>query len=51
MSYNDYWERIEIFLKRVLPVCKEYNVNMANHPYDPPDLPLSYEGTYLERER
>jgi mannonate dehydratase len=44
LSYDEYWERIETFLKRVIPVCKEYDVNMANHPYDPPGLPWGYEG-------
>ncbi len=44
LSYDEYWERIEVFLKRVIPVSKEYNVKMANHPYDPPGLPWGYEG-------
>ncbi len=44
VSYEEYWDRIAIFLHRVIPVCKEYNVNMANHPYDPPGLPYGYEG-------
>lgn len=44
VSSAEYWERIEKFLKRVIPVCAEYKVAMANHPYDPPGLPLGYEG-------
>jgi mannonate dehydratase len=44
LSYEEYWERIQAFLHRVIPVCKEYDVNMANHPYDPPGLPYGYEG-------
>ena len=44
VSYDEYWERINTFLERVIPVCKEYDVNMANHPYDPPGLPYGYEG-------
>lgn len=44
VSYEEYWERITTFLERVIPVCKEYDVNMANHPYDPPGLPYGYEG-------
>ncbi len=44
VSYDEYWERITTFLQRVIPVCKEYDVNMANHPYDPPGLPYGYEG-------
>ncbi len=30
-----YWERIEYFLKRVIPVAAEYKVKMACHPNDP----------------
>lgn len=44
VSFDEYWERIETFLRRVIPVCREYNVNMGNHVYDPPGLPLGYEG-------
>ncbi len=44
VTYDEYWERIEKFLKRVIPVCEEYRVAMANHLYDPPGLPLGYEG-------
>jgi mannonate dehydratase len=29
------WERIEYFLKRVIPVAEEYKVRMACHPHDP----------------
>jgi mannonate dehydratase len=43
VSSEEYWERITHFLQKVIPVCKEYNVKMANHPYDPPGLPLGYE--------
>jgi mannonate dehydratase len=45
VSFNEYWDRIEYFLKHVIPVCAENKVAMANHPYDPPGLPLGYEGT------
>jgi mannonate dehydratase len=44
VSSEEYWERITSFLERVIPACKEYNVKMANHPYDPPGLPFGYEG-------
>ncbi len=44
VTYAEYWERIEKFLKRVIPVCAEYKVAMANHPYDPPGLPYGYQG-------
>jgi mannonate dehydratase len=43
VSSEEYWERITHFLQKVIPVCKEYNVKMANHPYDPPGLPFGYE--------
>src|SRR5262245_27292011 len=41
---DDYWERITYFLQRVIPVCKQYDVRMACHPYDPPGLPFGYQG-------
>ncbi len=30
-----YWERIEYFLKRVVPVAEEHKVRIACHPHDP----------------
>jgi len=30
-----FWERIEYFLKRMLPAASEYKVRMACHPHDP----------------
>ena len=44
VSSDDYWERITYFLKKVIPVCKQYDVRMACHPYDPPGLPFGYQG-------
>jgi mannonate dehydratase len=44
VSQDEYWERITTFLHRVIPVCAEYKVKMATHPYDPPGLPFGYEG-------
>jgi mannonate dehydratase len=44
VSSDDYWERITYFLHKVIPVCKQYNVKMAAHPYDPPGLPFGYQG-------
>jgi len=44
VSYTDYWERITYYLKSVIPVCKQYDVRMAIHPYDPPGLPRGYQG-------
>jgi mannonate dehydratase len=29
------WERIEYFLKRVVPVANEYRIRLACHPHDP----------------
>ena len=44
VSSDDYWERITYFLHNVIPVCKQYDVKMAAHPYDPPGLPSGYQG-------
>jgi mannonate dehydratase len=44
VSSDDYWERISYFLQKVIPVCKQYDVKMAAHPYDPPGLPFGYQG-------
>ncbi|MEZ4773346.1 MAG: mannonate dehydratase [Bacteroidia bacterium] len=44
VSYDDYWERITYFLKTLIPVCEEYDVRLAIHPYDPPGLPRGYQG-------
>jgi mannonate dehydratase len=44
VSSDDYWERITHFVKNVIPVCQQYDVRMAAHPYDPPGLPFGYEG-------
>lgn len=44
VAYEEYWERITYFLRKVIPVCAQYDVKMAVHPYDPPGLPLGYQG-------
>jgi len=44
VSAEDYWERIGHFLEKVIPVARECGVRMACHPYDPPGLPLGYQG-------
>lgn len=44
VTSDDYWERITYFLQKVIPVCKQYDVKMAAHPYDPPGLPFGYQG-------
>ena len=41
---EDYWERISYFLEKVIPVAKQTGVRLACHPYDPPGLPLGYQG-------
>lgn len=41
---HEYWDRIHHFLERVIPVAKQHGVKMACHPYDPPGLPLGYQG-------
>jgi mannonate dehydratase len=32
---DEMWERIDYWLKRVMPVCEEYKVQLACHPSDP----------------
>jgi mannonate dehydratase len=44
VSSDDYWERITYFLQHAIPVCKQHDVRMAVHPYDPPGLPFGYQG-------
>jgi mannonate dehydratase len=44
LQYDEYWERITYFLQNIIPVCTEYDVRMAVHPYDPPGLPRGYQG-------
>jgi mannonate dehydratase len=41
---DEYWERIDYFLKGVLPACREAKVRLACHPYDPGGQPLGYLG-------
>jgi mannonate dehydratase len=35
VSAEQSWERIEYFLRRVIPVAEEYKVRVACHPHDP----------------
>jgi mannonate dehydratase len=35
VSADDFWERIDYFLERVVPVAEEYKVRLACHPQDP----------------
>ncbi len=39
MNVEQAWERIEYFIKRVIPVAEEYKVKMACHPQDVPVPP------------
>lgn len=39
-----YWERIDYFLERVVPVAAEYKVRIACHPQDPGVAPPGYQG-------
>ena len=34
ISAEEAWERIEYFIKRVIPVAEEYKIKMACHPHD-----------------
>ncbi len=45
ISAEQAWERIEYFIKRVIPVAEEYKVKMGCHPQDPP-MPqgINYRG-------
>jgi mannonate dehydratase len=45
VSGDEYWERIEFFLKDIIPVAREYKVKMCLHPFDPGGLPAGYLGT------
>ena len=38
-----FWERIEYFLIRVIPVAEEYKIRMACHPHDP-SVPPGFQG-------
>ncbi|MFI5622904.1 mannonate dehydratase [Nocardioides sp. NPDC051685] len=44
VSADDYWERIDYFLERVVPVAEEYKVRIACHPQDPGTPPGGYRG-------
>ena len=44
VSLENYWSRIDYFLKGIVPVAREMKVKLACHPYDPGGLPLGYEG-------
>lgn len=44
VTSDDYWERLSVWAKAVIPVAIESKVRMACHPYDPGGLPLGYLG-------
>ncbi len=44
VSLEDYWSRIDYFLKNVVPAARAAHVQLACHPYDPGGLPLGYQG-------
>ena len=39
-----FWERIDHFLARVVPVCNENGIRIACHPHDPGVPPAGYRG-------
>lgn len=41
---DTFWERIDYFLERVVPVANEYRVRLACHPQDPGTPPGGYRG-------
>jgi mannonate dehydratase len=43
VSADEYWERIDYFLERVVPVAEEHGVKLACHPHDP-HTPDGYRG-------
>ena len=44
MNADLYWERINHFLARVIPVASEYKIHLAQHPHNPPMGPNGYQG-------
>ena len=43
VSADEFWERIDYFLERVVPVAQESGIRMACHPHDP-HTPPGYMG-------
>ena len=43
VSADEFWERIDYFLQRVVPVAEEYRIRLACHPHDP-FTPPGYRG-------
>jgi mannonate dehydratase len=41
---DQFWDRINYFLQRVIPVCDQYKIMAACHPQDPGTPPGGYQG-------
>ncbi|HEY0265563.1 MAG TPA: mannonate dehydratase [Rhizomicrobium sp.] len=46
VSETEFWDRIEYFLSKVVPVANEYKVRIACHPQDPGMPPEGYLGIH-----
>jgi len=44
VNADEFWERIEYFLDRIIPVCDEYGIRAACHPHDPGVPPEGFQG-------
>ena len=44
VNEDEYWERIEYFLARVVPAANQYKVRIACHPEDPGMPPEGFQG-------
>ncbi|MEF7613532.1 mannonate dehydratase [Aquincola sp. MAHUQ-54] len=44
VTADSFWERIDYFLQRVMPVCDQYKIRAACHPQDPGTPPGGYQG-------
>ena len=44
VNADQFWERIDFYLKNVVPVANEYKVRIACHPHDPGVPPSGYQG-------
>lgn len=44
VTADQFWERINYFVQRVIPVCEQYKIQAACHPQDPGTPPGGYRG-------
>jgi mannonate dehydratase len=44
VTSDEYWERLSVWAKAVVPAAIESKVRLACHPYDPGGLPIGYLG-------